>query len=242
MKIALIIIGVAVIVLYILPVFDGVFNFGTVAGLAFGLFSLLSGIFFGRLTSNAQSLVFIAVVLGGFVGIKLMWDIYRAGRTVASRQSAIVVLGCRVKGDEPSLALQKRADCAYRFLLKNPDSVAVLCGGMGKGEHITEAECLRRILYSRGILNERMILEQRSTTTDENIRYASELLRQNGIETAQLAVATSEYHQKRAGVICSRYGYEAFAQSSHTRLTHLPTFLLREIFANVKEKYNIRLK
>lgn len=242
MSIALIVTGAVVLLIFILPVFYRVFNFGTVAGTAFGLFSLLSGIYFGKMTDRMQGVSVMVVFFGIIFALKLIWDIYIAGRTKATRQSVIIVLGCQVRGEEPSLSLIKRVDSAYRFLLKNPNSVAVLTGGKGRGENITEAECMRRILYDRGILNQRMILEEKSTTTDENIRFAKKLLQERGIETAEIAVATSEYHQKRASIICQRYGYTAFAQSSHTKLILLPTFLVREIFGIVKEKYNIRLK
>lgn len=242
MSIALIVTGAVVLLIFILPIFYRVFNFGTVAGTVFGLFSLLSGIYFSKMTDRIQGISVIVVVFVIIFALKLIWDIYIAGRTKATNQKVIVILGCQVRGDQPSLSLIKRVDCAYRFLLKNPNAVAVLTGGKGRGEDITEAECMRRILYDRGILNQRMILEEKSTTTDENIRFAKELLKERGIETAEIAVATSEYHQKRASIICQRYGYTAFAQSSHTKPILLPTFLVREIFGIVKEKYNIRLK
>lgn len=242
MSIALTVTGAFILLIFVMPVFYRVFNFGTIAGVVFGLFSLLSGVFWNKLSDRFQGISAIVVVFGIIFALKLMWDIYAAGKTKASSQKVIVILGCQVKGDEPSLSLIKRVDSAYRFLLKNPNSVAVLTGGKGRGENITEAECMRRILYDRGILNQRMILEEKSTTTDENIRFAKKLLQERGIETAEIAVATSEYHQKRASIICQRYGYTAFAQSSHTKPILLPTFLVREFFGIVKEKYNIRLK
>lgn len=65
------------------------------------------------------------------------------GKNTATNQKTLIVLGCRVKGDVPSLALQKRADAAYFYLLKNPDCVAILSGGQGKDENISEAACLK---------------------------------------------------------------------------------------------------
>lgn len=242
MAVFFIVTGAVVLAVFAAPVFYKVFNFGTVAGVIFGLYSLLSGIFWNRLSDRFQGICVIIVVFGLLFGIKLMLDIYNAGRTKASGEPVIIVLGCQVKGDKPSLSLEKRADAAYRFLLKNPNSVAILSGGKGPGENITEAQCLRGLLYDRGILNDRLIMEDKSTTTDENIRFSKEIMEKLGLECENVAIATSEYHQKRAKVICKRYGMTAYAQSAHTKLILLPTFLMREIFANIKEKYNIRLK
>lgn len=240
MAVFLIVTGAVVLAVFIAPVFYKVFNFGTVAGIVFGLYSLLSGVYWKQLSDRIQGVSTIVVVFGLIFGLKLMFDIYSAGRTKATTQQVIIVLGCQVKGDKPSLSLQKRADAAYRFLLKNPNSVAILSGGQGRGENISEAKCLQGLLYDRGILNDRLIIEDKSTTTDENIRFSKEIIEKLGLECENVAVATSEYHQKRASMICRRYAMTAYAQSSHTKLILLPTFLLREIFGIIKEKYNIK--
>ena len=84
----------------------------------------------------------------------------------------IVVLGCQVKGTKPSKALKDRLDTAKEYMQANPETIAVLSGGQGKMEEISEAECMRRYLEKAGISRERLILEQRSTTTRQNLRYS----------------------------------------------------------------------
>ena len=54
----------------------------------------------------------------------------------------VVVLGAAVHGDVPSLALTHRLEGAYEYLNTHPDAVAILSGGKGKGENISEAECM----------------------------------------------------------------------------------------------------
>jgi uncharacterized SAM-binding protein YcdF (DUF218 family) len=164
-----------------------------------------------------------------------MLVIYIHGKTNATSQNVIIVLGCSVKGDVPSLSLIKRVDTAYDFLMKNQSSVAVLSGGQGKDEYISEAVCMKNLLLEKGISENRLILEDKSTTTDENIAFSLKLMNDRGLPK-QVAVASSEYHQLRAKMICKRYGLVAFSQSSKTKTTILPTFLLREIFAILKEK------
>lgn len=58
----------------------------------------------------------------------------------------LIILGARVRGETPSLDLQYRLDVAYDYLEKSPSTKAILTGGQGKGEDITEAEAMRRYL------------------------------------------------------------------------------------------------
>lgn len=234
-KIAFIIIGAAVFLAFAAALFDGVLNFGNLAGMALGGVYIAFGFLINRLDSFNQTLCAIIALCILLLIILMMRGVYAAGRTTADREQAVIVLGCKVRGSEPSAALVKRTDAAYRFLLGNPDSVAILSGGQGKGENISEAECMQKLLCDRGILKDRLIPEERSTSTDENIRFSMEIMEQLGIKK-DVAIATSEYHQKRAGLISRRYGLQTGAVSSRTKPTLLPTFLLRECFALVREK------
>ena len=157
------------------------------------------------------------------------------GKNTATNQKTLIVLGCRVKGDVPSLALQKRADAAYFYLLKNPDCVAILSGGQGKDENISEAACLKKLLTDRGIAQSRLFCEELSTSTDENIRFSKKIIDENGFDTS-VAIVTSEYHQLRAKHICEKNGLNFASISSKTKPLYLPTFLVRELMALINEK------
>ncbi|MGN1203289.1 MAG: YdcF family protein [Eubacterium sp.] len=234
MQIAFIIIGAAVLLAFAVAIFDRVLNFGNIAGMVLGAVYIVFGLLINRLDSFNQKLAAIIAVCVLLLILLKMREIYMAGRTTADREPVVIVLGCRVRGDEPSLALTNRVDAAYRFLLSNPDSVAILSGGQGRDENLSEALCMQQMLCKRGILKNRLILEDRSTTTDENIKFSLEIMEKRGIKK-EAAIVTSEYHQKRAKLICRRYGMNVTAVSSKTKRTLLPTFLLREIFALIKE-------
>lgn len=238
MRIVLIIIGAAAFVLFAAPVFHQVFNFGNIAGLSYALLAVLDGVLFDVLPQRLRAWATLIVALGGILGVVFMKRVYDDGKTTSKNEDIAIVLGCRVKGEKPSLALLKRADSAYKFLLCNPHSVAILSGGQGNGEKISEAECLRRILCDKGISPDRLLLEDKSTSTDENIMFSKNIAELNGYELKSAAIVTSEYHQRRAKIICERYGIEASAQSSHTMPILLPTFLLRELIAILKEQLN----
>lgn len=235
MQIALIIIGAVLFLLFAIAVFDRVLNFGNIAGMLFGIAYIVIGLLMNRTDSSNQKYIFIIALCVLLLTILKMREIYAAGKTKISAQKVIIVLGCRVRGDEPSLSLIKRVDAAYKFLLFNPESVAILSGGQGKDENISEAQCMQQLLYARGISKNRLILEDRSTSTDENIRFSLQIIETLDLDR-NVAIATSEYHQKRAANICKKYGLNSTPVSSKTKRTLLPTFLLRELFAEIKEK------
>ena len=113
--------------------------------------------------------------------------------------SAVIVLGAGVNGETPSLSLRTRIDAAAAYLARHPDVPVILSGGQGPGEAITEAECMRRALVSRGVDEDRLHLEERSASTEENLRFSREMLEGLGVDlTQRVAIVTSDYHLCRA--------------------------------------------
>lgn len=119
----------------------------------------------------------------------------------------VVILGCRVYGENPSLSMVERLDAAYEFLEAHEDVQCVLSGGKGDGENITEAECMYRYLIAKGIDENRLYKEECSTTTRDNLLYAKQIIEENHLEQT-IAIATSEYHVYRAGEIAKAFGME----------------------------------
>ena len=91
----------------------------------------------------------------------------------------IVVLGAHLRGDRPSNALLWRIDAAEDYLRANPDTRAVLSGGQGADELISEAQCMYNVLTARGIDGARLLLEDRSRDTNENIRNSLALMEED---------------------------------------------------------------
>lgn len=235
MNIPLLLTGIVIILIFLLPIFEQVFNFGTVAGCLLGGAVAVSGLLWNRVSVQDAKLYYVLIASGlGFVMFTLLW-IYNTGKGKTHGQKVIIVLGCKVNGDIPSRSLEKRVDAAYHFLLENPDSVAILSGGQGANENLSEALCMKNMLVGRGVSEKRLICEDKSTSTDENIHFSRRIIREMGLDR-DVAVATSEYHQVRAKMICERYGLRATAYSSSTKTSLLPAFLLREFFAIIREK------
>ena len=90
------------------------------------------------------------------------------------------MLGAAVYGDRPSLTLVRRLEGSLDYLRRYPDSVAIVSGGMGKGENITEAEAMRDWLISNGISEDRVLMENRATSTQENLSFSFDIIRSRG--------------------------------------------------------------
>ena len=91
-------------------------------------------------------------------------------------QLTVMIFGCYVRGDEPGRTLTTRLDAALSLLKRYPNADCIVSGGQGSNEAISEAEAMRRYLVSRGIAEERITLEDRSTNTSENLEYTFAIL------------------------------------------------------------------
>lgn len=146
----------------------------------------------------------------------------------------LIVLGARIRGETPSLALQYRLDKAYEYLNENKETKAVLTGGQGPGESITEAEAMKRYLLGKGIEGERLVLEDKATDTDENLAYAFKIIDEEK-EDASITVVTSSFHVLRSKMIAKDLGREVSGIGARTLPYLIPTYYLREFFAVVEE-------
>lgn len=234
MQILSISIAIVLLFVFIAPIFSGVHNLGMAAGILLGLCFGAEGIFYDKMNFTTKKYTVFALFAISLALVLACAYVMSFGKNNTSHQKTVVVLGCRVKGDVPSVALQKRADEAYFYLLQNPNSIAVLSGGQGKDENISEAMCLKKLLCDRGIEAKRLYCEELSTSTDENIRFSKQIIDDNGF-CSDVVIVTSEYHQFRARKICEKYGLTPYQLSSKTQPILLPTFLLRELMAIINE-------
>lgn len=142
-----------------------------------------------------------------------------------------IVLGAGVNGTKPSLSLKARLEAALKFAGDNPESTLILSGGQGGGEDISEAQCMYNYLVDRGVDPGRLILEDKSTDTRENLTYSLEKLRALDPNFGSVTVITAGYHIARARMMAEDLDYpETTARAAHTRLPFLElNYYLREI-------------
>lgn len=122
----------------------------------------------------------------------------------------IVVLGAKVNGTAPSLSLSDRIRAAESYLKTHPDTIAILSGGQGVDEGISEAQCMFNELTARGIEPERLWLEDKATSTQENLRFTMTLIEEKtGSRPDSIGLISSEYHLFRAGLFAKECGVTA---------------------------------
>lgn len=145
----------------------------------------------------------------------------------------VIVLGAGVNGTEPSYSLKTRLNKAYDYLTENPESICIVSGGMGAGEEITEAECMRIYLEEKGIEPSRIIKEEAAKNTKENLANSVEIISENGGDTDDgVVIITSEYHIMRSKFIASKNGVDADAIPAITKLPFLKVnYFIREVFS-----------
>ncbi|MBQ8304900.1 MAG: YdcF family protein [Blautia sp.] len=147
----------------------------------------------------------------------------------------VIVLGAQVRGDHPSLSLEKRLEKAFSYAEENPDTILILSGGQGPGEAMTEASCMEEWLLAHGIPKERMILEERSTSTVENLIFSDEL---TGCKNARTGIITNDFHVYRAQRLAERQGYSDVCGIAAGSVPIMEVhFIVREVFALLKEKH-----
>ena len=145
----------------------------------------------------------------------------------------IIVLGAHVQGTRLTLALLERIRRALQYLEENPETKAVLSGGQGEGEDISEAQAMCNYLVEHGIDRERLILEDRSTSTTENLKFSLEII---GLDHS-VGVVTNNFHVFRGTAIGKKCGCkEIYPIPSRYRSWRLLIYIPREILAIIKDK------
>lgn len=149
-----------------------------------------------------------------------------------AENSTAVVLGAQVKPWGPSTILRGRINAAEKYLNENPDACAVLTGGKGDDEPMSEAQSMYETLTDMGTVSDRLYQENKATNTTENFKYSLEIIKENGLNE-DIAIVTDNFHQLRARIICMQLGIKqnVGAVNADTSLKYLPVFAVREWFA-----------
>ncbi|QUG40019.1 YdcF family protein [Psychrobacillus sp. INOP01] len=125
-----------------------------------------------------------------------------------------IVLGAKVKkGNIPSLSLQYRLDAALAYAQKYTHVKLVLSGGQGPDEDIEEAVVMRDFLLENGIDEERLLLEDKATSTYENLLFSQEILPS---DINSVTIITSDYHLQRAKILAGKLDWESDVVAAKT--------------------------
>jgi len=115
----------------------------------------------------------------------------------------LMVLGANVYADGPSPALTRRIDAVMGCLDQHPDAVIIATGGQGDDEPVAEAQCIRDELVKRGVAPSRILMEEKSTNTWENMTFSKALIEN---EDAAVGIVTNNFHVWRSLRLARRAG------------------------------------
>lgn len=247
LKNILLVTEIIIILLFIIPIFSGIINPGNIAGILISGILLNATIFHKRLFDFTLILwkhtigkiiltsTFIIILSAAVYALTLTVFMISAKLDKPETPYAVIVLGCKVNGDKPSKMLKRRLDSAADYLKKNESVICIVSGGKGIDEKISEADAMKIYLSKHGIDPDRIITEDKSINTYENIKNSLGILKNN---TCEIAIVTDGFHQYRAGYIAGKMGYNASAINAQTNINSLsldPTYHVREWMAITNE-------
>lgn len=230
------------LVWFLIPLGWNVWNAGSGAGAAVCLLLMAAALFFGRIRAagrkskavrRAAAAVFVLLCAGAVWSAAMTACMFSAAAASPPENATVVVLGSKVNGTVPSADLRVRMEAASAYLKAHPGAKCVAAGGQGPGESVTEASAIREFLTGDGIDPARVLTEDASTTTEENLRNSLRIIDANGLSRA-LAVVTDDYHEFRACSIARSLGAKPYAVPAKTPWYILSACWAREVLALAK--------
>ena len=176
--------------------------------------------------------IFAGIMLLAFLIIECVIISYY-NSTVDEKVDYIIVAGAQVIDDRPSVVLQYRLDTAAEYLNRFPETKCIVTGGKGSNESRSEAEVMADYLVEKGIAKERIILENRSTSTAENMEFSSKLY---DAENSSTAVITNNFHLFRSLYLAKKHGIKnPKGIAAPSSLFYQPNNMFREFFGVIKD-------
>lgn len=190
--------------------FGSNFTVGTAAAYILGLALLSYGVFHKKLSSVMPKWLKRTCGIGLLFIFVFVACIYLCGSddNVTYDEDVIIVLGAGIKGETIGRNLQARLDTALEYYRRNGDAYIAVSGGQGPYEDITEALAMERYLISKGVPAGRIIKEERSTSTEENLRFTKEILDSRFDSDYSVAIVSNSFHIYRASVYAQAEGFD----------------------------------
>lgn len=163
----------------------------------------------------------------------------RDGTNLVGEPKVMVIFGCQVKPEGPSILLRDRLDTALEYLENHPDMTVVVTGGKGDDEHQSEARCMYDYLTAHGVAGETILMEDQARNTWQNANYTLDLLSENGYDTTgDVLLVSSGFHLARIEMLWNRAtGNAANISTLDAPVSHFPSavqMFFREPLALVK--------
>lgn len=195
------------------------------------LFLIAYGILFNKIPNKVHIAAGIACVFP--IAMVLFLSIYGNVSNADYTEDVVIVLGAGVMGESVTRPLASRLDTALYYWQRNPDAYIIVTGGLGNRAAITEAEAMARYLQRRGVPRSRILLEEYSTSTYENLKFARAILDEHFAGEYSAVLVTNDFHIYRAVQTARRVGLYVNRRGAYTDWYTWPVNYLREMLAVV---------
>ncbi len=210
---------------------------------AWGVMLLFSGYWFVWGPGNGMSgselyvniMIFIGLMVGyipiALIGVWLSNDICHKTKKAAETEY-IIVLGCSIFDDGTVTPLLRgRLDAAIKAWEEGDRQAKIITsGGQGADEVISESRAMTNYLLSQGVPESSILLEDKSTSTEENLLFSRAIMEERG-GASRCTIATSSYHCLRAAMFAKRLGINAVCVGGRTAAFYYPAAFFREYIA-----------
>ena len=210
------------------------FHFGIIALGLFSIAILVYGIFWHELNRIKWFRMVSIVAVSILILFSVFLAVYGNKNNAQYDEDIVIILGAGVRGEQAGPTLVQRLDKAVEYYNKNPKALLIVSGGKGSQEDITEALAMERYLIAKKIPPERIIKEEKSTTTYENFLFSNKLLKQEFPQGCSIVFITSDFHVYRANRIAQSMGIAVRHIGARTAWYNVPVNYMREMFAIIK--------
>lgn len=227
---------------FLAPIYKRICNPGNLGGALCCLFLMALTIFpkpiahfFRQLWTHLPGKIGL-IIVGACVAFGIVFcsvmsvQMVRAMEHTPQTPETVIVLGCKVRGTTPSAMLTRRLEAALAYLNEHEDVMCITTGGQGAGEDIPEGEAMKTWLVAHGIAESRILVDNTSADTHENIQNAAAILKEQGLGN-EVVIITDGFHQYRASLMAKDAGLYATAYSARTNPLYVPTYWVREWMA-----------
>ena len=170
-------------------------------------------------------MAFIYVLLIFILVVSIFLAIYGSKDNSSYDEDTVIVLGYGVKGEKIPAMLKNRLDKVLEYHAKNPDAAIIVSGGRGDENKDSEAEVMKNYLVSEGIESCKIIKEDKSRTTVENLKFSAALVEKN--HTAVLISNT--FHIYRSEKYAKASGIDIKHICAKTEWYDIPWIYIREV-------------
>ena len=220
---------------FILLILISNINLGMVPVAGLGAVLLGYGIFYDKLPFKKIISAVLAFGIVVVLSFGTFLAVYGGQDTADYTEQTVIVLGCGLRGERVSVGLAKRLNKAAEYHEKNSDAIIIVSGGQGPQEDISEALAMKRYLVDKGVPEEKIIMEDKSTSTITNFRYSRAIMEKEGMSLDSVVLVTNAYHVYRATSYAEDEGFLEVAHLGTDIIWYtIPMNYMREMMAVVK--------